>query len=90
MTRWHLQPNSPVRCLPSESDARGHFSGFALDPRLLPNMNIVAKSFEIWNVRPDNYEAYCAQLLDGANGEPLIAATDYCLTALQTIGDLRR
>tara|TARA_B100002052_G_scaffold75398_1_gene68383 strand:- start:267 stop:428 length:162 start_codon:yes stop_codon:yes gene_type:complete len=53
-------------------------------------MNIVAKSFEIWNVRPDNYEAYCAQLLDGANGEPLIAATDYCLTALQTIGDLRR
>ena len=34
--RWHRQPDLPVRCLPSQSDARGHFSGFALDPRLLP------------------------------------------------------
>ena len=53
-------------------------------------MNIVAKSLEIQNVRPDNYEAYCAQLLDGATVEPSIAAADYCLAALQTIGDLRR
>ena len=53
-------------------------------------MNIVAKSFEIRNIRPDNYESYCAQLLDGANGKLLTAAADGCLAALQTIGDLRR
>ena len=55
-----------------------------------PNMNIVAKSFEIRNIRPDNYESYCAQLLDGANGKRLTATADGCLAALQTIGDLRR
>ena len=55
-----------------------------------PNMNIVAKSFEIRNIRPDNYKAYCAQLLDGTYGEPLTAAPDGCLTAPQIIGDLRR
>ena len=55
-----------------------------------PNMNIAAKSFEIRNIRPDNYEAYCAQLLDGANGKLLTATADGCLKALQTIGDLRR
>ena len=55
-----------------------------------PNMNIVAKSFEIRNIRLDNYESYCAQLLDGANGKRLTATADGCLAALQTIGDLRR
>ena len=55
-----------------------------------PNMNIVAKSFEIRNIRPDNCESYCAQLLDGANGKRLTATADGCLAALQTIGDLRR
>ena len=54
------------------------------------NMNIVGKSFEIRNIRPNSYEAYCAQLLDGTNHEPLTAAADGCLAALQTIGDLRR
>jgi len=54
------------------------------------NMNIIGKSFKIRNIRPNSYEAYCAQLLDDRNGGPLTAAADGYLAALQTIGDLRR